>query len=108
MDNAPLTDTELALICHALGLPDSYERRQGAISYRSYFAAGACDEPTWRALEARGLAVSRSQPFIAEPVFYVTGAGIRKAQLAGYVDAEDMARADTLKPAATAVEAGRG
>jgi len=105
MDNAPLTEAELALICHALGLPDSYERRHGAISYRNYFAAGARDEPTWRALEARGLAVSRVHPFVPEPVFYVTGAGIRLAGLGQYVDAEDMARADALKPAATALEA---
>lgn len=70
-----LTDHQMALARHALGLP---RRALGAgLGYRNRFLAAGCDIEPWRAMVKAGLAVEGKKTDLGSAWFFLTMAGAR-------------------------------
>ncbi len=104
---APMTDNQIDLARHALGLPNRMKR-----SYRNNFVAGPghVDWDEWQMMVAAGHAVSRRWSLIPhiERVFTLTRAGATLALLPGEsLDPEDFP-VPTQAAAVASAEQGEG
>jgi hypothetical protein len=96
MEPSQLTDRELEVMHHALGI--NSRRRT---PYRNYFVAGEDDVLVWEGLRERGFAMVTSDAYVPEPLYCITVAGLKLLGLGRCPDCREidyLASADAVAP----------